>query len=406
MADYHRHRRINNLANAFVNQAVNPFAQLTRVADRGTSSRPYDPNTAPSHFTVPKPYNFVTPEKAPKPAQGPSIEPKNRVPKMNRIEDDEDMELAVGLSQSFSNQVAAAPAAAARSSGETSSNNKKGNTETKVARQRPHYGLPETVTQVLTGTDYFSWAVTNISTEAYRIRLTSLIDREVISPNAPTIPGTINNGIWNTKIARTDSNSWTAGIAEQFPTSTRDNAQWKAWFTKAYSYYHFIGLEYEITFNNPLVGINYGATVGMFIDTFGPNNASQVHPLDATIAQMEQWPDVQWVVVPSVDNSNQMEDCTRTVKGYYYPQKVRQNVENDEDVDTWTKVGSSPQLSEILTLRLFRSAFSDRSFAALNVRVKWRAIVQFKDLAPAFRWPSNQTAISLIAPTDILAGTT
>lgn len=177
--------------------------------------------------------------------------------------------------------------------------------------------------------------------------------------------------------------------------------QWRAWYTKLYNYYHVVGLEWELTIQNANAFAQGGMVVANYIDTFSVNQATQVHPTTATISQIEQWPDATVTYIDS-SGDNTSDGTQRSIKGYYYPQKVRQNVENDEDVDTWTETSSSPVLAEHMSFKFF-PAWNSQTYVRANCRLKMRFIVQFKDLAPVFRWPASQTpATTLSAPTDIV----
>jgi hypothetical protein len=387
-------RGLRGLAEATINTAANPFAQLARFSAHDSPSETQPVVNLPPHWHIP--------------ASGNSRELRG-TNMLRRSVTDEDQEMeqaAVEVSRALTTTNA-------REGGKSGG---KGRTETPITRQFKSFGLPNTVTQVLTSSRYFSMASTNTTFATYATRLTSEFDLEITTPSTATLPGTINVGNWLQKIPRVFSAVWPA-TTQPFPSVARDNLQWRTWFNKMYTYYTVLGMEYEITIQNPSNHPNSGIVIATYIDTYSLDNALQVHPA-GNMEQMEQWPDVTWKVVPSVVaspivlttdtvNANNgagnglIEDSIRTIKGYYYPQKVQNNVENDEDISTWTKVGSTPDLTEALNIKLFRSAFSDTSYALANVRLKTRLIVQFKDLAPAFRWPAGQTGIVLTAPDDI-----
>lgn len=397
---YHRNQRLHNAREAFLYNVVNPFAQVSRYAPTPGPTRPF---TGTGAFQPrPTSTSFVTPQKAARPAQAPPIEPKNKTPKMNRVEEDEDMELAVNLSQAMGN---ALEPAAARESGSTGA--KRGVKETPVVwRQQPRFGLPETVTQVLTVNNQFCMAVSRSNTNTrYQMRLTSTFDHAITNLATPTFSSAIQVGVFDRKFPHQLSNNWPAdGVGVQWPTGTSvntDGLQWRNWFHKMYQYYHVLGCEYEITMMNPVMGNNFGALVGTYIDTFSNENATNVHPTNVPLWRMEQWPDVEWKQVPSTPDGVSTQENIRTIRGRYWPQKVKQNVENDEDIKTWTKVGSIPSLNENLTIQLFCDPFSDASYAVVNFQIRVRYIVQYKDLYPAFRWPATQTAIAVTAPDDI-----
>lgn len=320
----------------------------------------------------------------------------NTMPRGQVSDDDEDMQMAVAITEPMSNAVALR----AEGGGDGA---RKGAKETPISIQRSHFGLPETVTQVLTGTNYFA-AITPANFQSMtrvQFRLTSIIDRMITTPSTPTPSAAYAAGIYNRMMFPQSSGSWNAAPAF-YPSDTTDELQWLDYFVLMYQYYHVMGVEWELTMANPQTNVNCDITVATSIDTYSAGNATNVHPNGASMEEMEQWPDVRWgPVVPYVTAS---EKTFRTLKGYYRPGKVKQNVENDEDVKTWTKVNAAPSLTEVLNVYFGKSMFNAvTSSTGLNCRMKWRFIVQFKDLNVPYRWPAiAQTPIAVNAPTDIL----
>lgn len=381
---YRRFGAQQHLRNLYAFLYENPFQQAGRlVPEKTPRGKPFSQTNLPRHWHIP-------PSSSPMALRG----SRHIIPSDEDQDMQENEQLAIGLTAPFRGEPSAVTTTSAGGM-------RKGVTETPISIQRSHYGLPETVTQVLTGTNYFTVGAINEGT-IYQFRLTSLLDREISNAGNPTGGGTIQVGMWNKKFPHQESNVWPDTPAA-FPNTYTDPLQWRAWFNKLYNYYHVMGMEYEITIANVNAGSNRGMTVASFIDTYGVNNSTQKHPTNASMRQMEQWPDVNWTLVPSAPTGVSITEACRTIKGYYYPQKVRQNVENDEDVSTWTETGMSPNLTELMTLKFFPAPFSDSSYCAAQVRVQMRFIVQYKDLDPVYRWPSTQSAFNLTAPTDILA---
>lgn len=364
--------------------------------------------------------SFVTPKKDGKRMAHSHISPEDRKPQRRMVlrgAEDEDMEQAVEVSNAFAtagselatnhHSNAANPtrlnSLSASSSGGVGG---KGSHETPIARQMPHYGIPETITAVLPGENYFSviCPVTNTQlTTNVQFRLTSTLDRMITSRTTPTASATFAAGVFDKVLPiRSSATGWPATLTA-FPTLTTDLLQWRTWYHKMYTYYTVIGVEYTIDVVNAVNDFNRDVVMVSYIDTYSTNNATNIHPTGATLAEMKQWPDVKWKLIRSA-NAGYSEQTG--IKGYYTPGQAKTNVENDEDIKTWTKVGSAPSLTEILTLGFSNGWMNDTSKGQVNVRIGWRYIVQFKDLNPAFRWPtSGQASISVTAPTDILVGT-
>lgn len=386
---YNRRPGLRGVAEVALNVAGNPFVQLTRLGNR----EPVHTRPVPPVANLPPQWHI------PAAGNSPALRGTSSGINMpNRIEDDDSgdstMEQAVQVAQAFGPSGPNPPAGAGAG---------KGAQETPVSIQRSHFGLPETVTQVLTGTNYF--AVTcpaNFqSMTRVQFRLTSIIDRMPVSPIAPVGGAAyLASTVYNSIMPPQSTFSWPAAPI-LFPSDTTDELQWIDWFTQMYQYYHVMGVEWEITMFNPQLNAQTGVVMATYVDTYSSTNATNVHPSGATMEEIEQWPDVRWhQVVPYYGNSD---GATRTVKGYYRPGQTRQNVENDEDLKTWTKVNATPSLAEIITFNFGKSMFNpNTSVHGLNCRIKWRFIVQFKDLNVPFRWPATgQTPVDLVAPTDI-----
>lgn len=343
--------------------------------------------------------DFVTPQKASKGASGISPSDK-KMPHFREEEyDDEEMKDAVDVVPDNSRAVSTRASMIPRG---TSSG---GNQETRISKQRPHYGLPETVTQVITNTTYFSIITPSDRQQMTRMqfRLNSLQDPIVTSFTTPGVGATYTAGVYNSIMPTGSTNTFPNPLRD-FPSGSTDTSQWRAWFNAMYQYYSVLGIEWEITMYNPQYNRNCDIVVATAVDTYSAQSAINVHPSTATMREMEMWPDVRWDYVPS-HNAAETGMCQRTIKGFYKTGMVKQNVENDEDVKTWTKTGYSPALTEIMNFYVGKAWINDITTATgLNCRLKLRMIVQFKDLNVPYRWPAaGQTPINLTAPTDILA---
>lgn len=306
-----------------------------------------------------------------------------------------------------------APAATAAAKTAAPSSTTK-NEQTPITRMPPRFGFPNTATQVLTSTTYFS-VITSENPDVmmacrFQVRLTGINDAVITNRPVPTASQAFATGIYASPHPFNTSNStWPATIATNtFPTNNPDDMYSKSWFSKMYRYYSVLGVEYSLECTNMRNRAERDVVVARWIDTFSAAAATQ-HPTSGatTMTDMQQWKDVKWDVVPSMEQSAG-NNRTKTIRGYYKPGMVKQNVENDDDVDVWTQVGQNPKLSEHLTFAFGKHWNSVETPAGtsnnlLNCRLSMRYIVQFKDLIPEFEWPSGgQADIAFAAPVDLL----
>lgn len=421
------HRRF---ARAAVITTFNPFAQLARLGVRepskrnirsvedieepfkkkqkpDTNKRPGSPIHGPAKIHKANPASPVTPEKAKKPTVVPiSAKKKTRKPikvalkpKMNRVEDDDEV--------MDSSEAEATPAvAASRASTGASGGMVK---ETPITRAIAEYGLPATHTAILPYTCYFSFICPQNHTDPlqrFQFRLNSIIDSVVTVPTTPTTSSNYETGIFNQPVTSGPAATTWPATARSFPrtlgSTNAEAAQWQNWFTAMYRYYAVLGCEYTITVFNSRQQRSRGIVVGTYIDTFSANNNTQIHPGSATLAQMEHWPDVQFYTVESTGDPEVI-DQKRTIQGRYKCGSAFRNVENDEDVRTWTRTNTTPTYQENMSLVFGRSWMNDfvDQLTMGMVRVQLRYIVQFKDLITPFRWPAGQTPVNFAVP-DLL----
>lgn len=388
-----RYRR--QIAAAIRYNIFNPFAQTTRLANTPQHTRPFSQVNLPRHWHIP--------------ASGNSMALRGNHRHIIPDDEDEDMGTAVALVQGGDLSGPPTNQANLRSGGPEVA--RKGTQETAITPQRPHYGLPETVTQVIPSIFYFSMLAgpSKDLTTRVQFRLTSMSDQMITNIATPTPTANYDQGVYNKLLPNKNVYAWENPITTTFPsTGSPDQSQWRDYFHQMYQYYRVLGIEYEFTIQNPQFNTGNDIVVGTFIDTYSADNALNIHNVTnaTTVNEIEMWPDVRWKVIKSSIQGDG-EANWGTVKGYYKPGMVRQNVENDEDVTTWTKVGSTPSLTEILTLFIAKSAFSTTNLAhGVNIRCKLRKIVQYKDIRVEWRWPqSNQTDIIMSIPELILPDT-
>lgn len=282
-----------------------------------------------------------------------------------------------------------------------------GGGETAIDVQRPWYGLPETATVILPWTGYFT-AVTNNNQNVYNyyFRLNSPWDMFITTTNSATAGAAIGVGLYNTKPGT--GSTWPASSVT-YPTTlgagvnTAEAPQWRDYWAKVYNKYAVLGCEYEMTFKNQHASRDHDVTVCNGIESLSAANGGRTFPGNVSAYLYEFWPGLKWTIVKST-NDGTSDGTYAVVKGYYKPGTVQTNVQNDEDIKTWTTVGATPTLTERMMVGVVQSAFNaETSSKALLCKLKLKYIVQFKDVTVNALYPaSGQTAIAQNLPTDIL----
>lgn len=296
----------------------------------------------------------------------------------------------------------------ATSSGTSSSN---GNQETPITRHPPTFGFPETMTTVVPYVTYFSVTpgATGLGTNV-TIGVNSLYDimagHTVTAATASTACAAGN--IYNCIIPRASTPAFGTSLF-QFPsaisagTSTLEAGQWRGVWDKLYDYYTVLGAEVDISVENCVSGANNAdILLAWGYDSTGVNNGN-TFPTNTQQSEMEHWPGVKWKLVPWAANNDSAMSAKLTLR--YKANQVKRDVRNDEDVKTWTAVGSVPTYRERLRLYFFEGPFNTVACSAANVKITIRHIVQYKDLKVNLRYPSSnsaaQTAFAVNFATDI-----
>lgn len=123
-------------------------------------------------------------------------------------------------------------------------------------------------------------------------------------------------------------------------------------------------------------------------DSIGDNNV----PDDLSAARMEllvgAW-DNEMIISPNSQNS---------MSGVWYPGKVKHNVLNDSDIDTWTAVGSAPTSGHLehLVIQFRKTIDSNEStydFTNVNCDLHLKYHIQFKDLRTNVQWPTTDSEV-------------
>lgn len=290
------------------------------------------------------------------------------------------------------------------------------NGETPLSNVKPQYGLPDTVNAVQPALMFYSQiALASYSSDASvtKIRMNSMYDMfpdAVSTPSGGTYPMT--SGRYNAKIqplsADITDTTYFTDPPRKWPiigSGTTEKPQWRDWYNKMYDFYHVMGVEYDIVIQNPTTKLGSSIVVGLGFDSSSANNTAGTFPT-APINDMRMWPGITWKSLgTSVDGT--LDSNWVSFKGHYTPGQGNRVIENDEDVKTWTKTdGSVPSVNEYLKIYFGRSDWNSQNattYMAINVRVKLRLIVQYKQLKTSWRYPSaGETPISLVAPTDIV----
>lgn len=412
MAEYHRHRRFRNVGRAIGHGVVNPFAQLTRFAAPPSSTTPISQSALQDSvfgMTGPSPTMRERPRTVSINSDG-DVEMNQGMQDMG-LSHGIALHFADGSGQGSSSGSDGGSRAVAVSSASTGGVGPKMMKETPITIQQHHFGLPETVTKVITQTSYISSAnfssVASGANPRFQVRLNTPYDWFVTALGTASAGGSITPGIYEYPIrySNTTTPTWPSTL-QFFPTTltATERPQWREYFEKHYAYYAVLGCEYEITFMNPMLVGGCDSVIATYKDSYSATNATQVHPSSVSFGDMEQWPDVSFFRVPSTGD-NDLSKAYKTIKGYYRPGSMKTSVENDEDMKTWTKVGSQPSLTELLTIVCGKSWDNNQSYPTLlNIRIDMRWIVQYKDIKNPFRWPHvGQTPITVAAPGDIVA---
>lgn len=319
-----------------------------------------------------------------------------------RDDEDQDMEIAAGMAEAMGAESRALTTT--NSSGGTRTMLK----ETPISIQRHHFGLPETVTKVLTQTSYvtaITGGASSSATRSIQFRLNTPYDWFTTSVATPTTSSAYSFGVWGNPVQPGIQKAWPATLGTYPATLLDKRPQWREYFEKHYAYYTVLGLEYELTLMNPSTIPGDDVVAATFKDSYSSTNATFIHPVGRALRDMEQWPDVNFIRVPAAGDLD-TRSAYKTIKGYYRPGSAKTSVENDEDMKTWTKTtaGTLPSLIELMTVS-FGKAW-DNCVPGANpvmVRMDMRWIVQYKDLKNEYRWPhAGQTAVTVSAPTDIL----
>ncbi len=284
--------------------------------------------------------------------------------------------------------------------------------ETPISNIEPTYGLPDAVNSIQPAIMFYSQLVPAdyISNAAVtRIRMNSMYDLMVdgLSTGAGAYSaGRFNNKLTDQSSSITTANSWDATIAwPEVGTGSSEKPQWRDWYNKLYDFYHVLGVEYDILVMNATRSTGCDVLVGIGFDSSTSANTTGTYP-SAPITDMRMWSGIEWKHL-SAGGDSTMDNQWVSFKGQYTPGSGLRAIENDEDVKTWTKTdGSTPALSEFMKIYVGKPDFNTQkntAFLGINVRVKLRLIVQYKQLKTTWKFPTQGgSVVNLVAPTDIV----
>ena len=306
--------------------------------------------------------------------------------------------------------------------------------ETPISPAQPSYGLQETHTTILPFNFWFSVAAPNYDgTHKMAIRTNSIQDvvlteLDTAAADATWVPGKLYNVPLNNSTDGKRTESVTTVSPYEFPrtlatTNTTEQCWWTRYWAQLYEYYTVLGMEYEITIRNIQTNANCkGALIAIDHDSYSDTNGTtgNVTP-DATLAEFMSFRHVKWHTVGGLANNAwaRTSPAQKIIRGTVRPGQARRNISNDGDVKTWTKLvltgtAELPNLKEIMNIRFFRDPLQGgdamgtdnliNDETQLNVQVKLKYLVQFKDLREAARYPytTNATTITQSLPGDAL----
>lgn len=304
-------------------------------------------------------------------------------------------------------------------------------TNNQVSKETPisnypslNYGLPETQTVVL---PWVGW-VTMVLKKNRTVTSGVSNDKPAvlrINLNRPGfyIPGdlkttTLNGGpfadlgIYNVP-GRSDDASSLAGYPTKLATDgTGQVPQWLPWYGKQYEYYTVISTEYEVVMVNTSDDYGSAALIAKEFDSFSNTVGSggNTIPDNSSLVEAMNYKGMQWMHIGSGRNITS-DGRMQIIKGVHRPGQVKRNIVNDGDVKTWTKtiantgLTEAPTLTEQLVIMGWQHplmSFSNNNTQCINIQVKIKQIVQFKDLRANLRYPAE----SHEALTNIVLGAT
>lgn len=279
------------------------------------------------------------------------------------------------------------------------------------------YGLQETHTTILPWVMWMGLALDKNATvpQQLKIRLNSMydmIDNTIIAGAADDTlfsgPGFVNK-----KVGFNGKTPISGNPFPVVPTAgalSTERPQWREYWAQIYQYYTVLGCEYEVIMVNPIGNYQQqsgGSTAQLCfggdiicaeqVDTYSDTAAptGNVMPL-TTLVEVMNYKNIKWHKIEANGVGTNMGNTT-IVKGRYTPGSTKRNIVNDGDVKTWTAMGSQPSLKEFLTLNYWPHPLSAGTHFGLNIQIRLKYIVQYKDLVAQARYPNSLNATGNVA---------
>lgn len=261
------------------------------------------------------------------------------------------------------------------------------------------YGLQETHTTILPWVGWCSVAM-GVGATPIRmsLRMNSIWDmfKNAIGTSPADGASFATPGIFG-KPSRENGNA----SAMRFPktmadgTSAAERPQWRDYWVQLYEYYTVLGCEYEIVVENPSANLGANVLVAHEFDSY--SNAEGASGNEMPVAPIDEIMNFKNIRYDNVGSSSAGQNTAANIaiiKGTYKPGMIKRNIVNDGDVKTWTKAdGSLPNLNEFLQIFFVKHPMAHASqIYTVNVQVKLKYIVQFKDLRKQARYPNSTVA--------------
>ena len=278
------------------------------------------------------------------------------------------------------------------------------------------YGVQETHTTILPWVMWCGLALDKSATVPLqlKIRLNSIYDMIDNAITAGAADDTVFSGpgFVNRKVGFNGRTPYSGNGFPVVPTAgtgTTERAQWRDYWAQLYQYYTVIGCEYEVIMVNPIGNhdtLNANAALRVYggdiicaeqIDTYSDTAAAtgNVMPL-TTLVEVMNYKNIKWHKIEANGVGNNFGNTT-IIKGRYTPGSTKRNIVNDGDVKTWTAVTQQPTLKEFLTLNFWPHPLSSGTAFGLNIQVRLKYIVQWKDLVAQARYPNSLNATGVVS---------
>lgn len=276
------------------------------------------------------------------------------------------------------------------------------------------YGLQETHTTILPYNCWISCTMANNTSVPQQLRIRTNAINDMLDLTVLTLPGGSGTS-WTSAGFNQYLSTHDHKVANTAPygvmgvgTKTDEQLQWRNYWEAIYEYYTVLGCEYEITLENPSITNGEDVLCAIQYDTYSDTATSTGNVMPVTgMEEIQYFKNIQYKRIPS--NTRHTNDSIVVINGTYKPGQAKRNIVNDGDVKTWTKTdGSLPNLKEILTLNFVKHPMAWGTSYNVNIQIKLKYIVQFKDLKVQARYPNtlitNQDIIQTLNETKTASG--